>query len=78
MITFPHGTPVYLTDEIRRIETLAAAGPNPPQLMERAGRAAAELARELAGGNGKPVAVIAGPLSAVMNTASPTGSMRPE
>jgi hydroxyethylthiazole kinase-like uncharacterized protein yjeF len=61
MITFPHGTPVYLTDEIRRIETLAAAGPNPPQLMERAGRAAADLARELAGGNGKPIAVIAGP-----------------
>ncbi len=56
-----HNTPVFLTEEIRRIETLAAALPDRPQLMERAGLAAAELARELAGNNGRPVLVLAGP-----------------
>jgi hydroxyethylthiazole kinase-like uncharacterized protein yjeF len=56
-----HGTPVFLTDEIRRIELAAQALPDPPALMERAGLAAAELARELAGGTGKPVLVLAGP-----------------
>lgn len=58
---FPHNTPVFLTEEIRRIETLAAALPDRPQLMERAGLAAAELARDLAGNNGRPVLVLAGP-----------------
>jgi hydroxyethylthiazole kinase-like uncharacterized protein yjeF len=58
---FPHGTPVYLTQEIRQIETLAAALPEKPQLMERAGLAAAELAREIAGHSGKPILVLAGP-----------------
>lgn len=56
-----HRTPVYLTEEIRRIETLAAALPGKPQLMERAGLAAAELAREIASHSGKPILVLAGP-----------------
>ena len=58
---FAHNTPVYLTAEIRRIENAVAALPAPPPLMERAGLAAAELARELAGNTGKPVLVLAGP-----------------
>lgn len=56
-----HNTPIYLTEEIRRIEALAAALPDRPQLMERAGLAAAELAREIAANSGKPVLVLAGP-----------------
>lgn len=56
-----HNTPIYLTADVRAIEAAAAAAPNPPQLMERAGLAAAEVAREAAGGNGKPVLVLAGP-----------------
>lgn len=56
-----HNTPVYLTEEIRRIESLATTLADPPRLMERAGLAAAELARELAGNGGKPVLVLAGP-----------------
>lgn len=56
-----HGAPVYLTTDVRAIELAAAAAPEPPPLMERAGLAAAELARELAGGNGKPALVVAGP-----------------
>ena len=55
--TFTHGTPVYLSAGIRAIE--AAARPLP--LMERAGLAAAELARKVAGGSGRPILVIAGP-----------------
>ncbi|MDR4517297.1 MAG: NAD(P)H-hydrate dehydratase [Nitrosomonas sp.] len=38
--------PVFLTEEIRKIEQTAFAQPNPPDLMEKAGRAAAEVARE--------------------------------
>ena len=56
-----HGAPIFLTEEIRRIEVAALSVPDPPALMERAGLAAAELARELAGGTGKPVLVLAGP-----------------
>ncbi|MBM3358483.1 MAG: NAD(P)H-hydrate dehydratase [Betaproteobacteria bacterium] len=56
-----HGTPVYFTADVRAIEAAAAAAPNPPQLMERAGLAAAELARDVAGGTGKPVLILAGP-----------------
>ncbi len=56
-----HGAPVYLTADVRAIELAAATAPDPPSLMERAGLAAAELAREFAGGNGKPVLVVAGP-----------------
>lgn len=55
----PHGTPVYLTADIRAIE--AAAATNPPPLMERAGLAAAEIAREVSGSSGRPVLVLAGP-----------------
>ena len=56
-----HNTPIYFTEEIRRIESLAATLADSPRLMERAGLAAAELARELAGNGGKPVLVLAGP-----------------
>jgi ADP-dependent NAD(P)H-hydrate dehydratase / NAD(P)H-hydrate epimerase len=57
----PHGTPIYFTADIRAIEHAAAAeGPHAEPLMERAGLAAAELARDIAG-NGKPVLVLAGP-----------------
>jgi len=55
----PHGTPVYLTADVRAIEAEAAS--NPPPLMERAGLAAAEVARDMSGGTGKPVLVFAGP-----------------
>lgn len=61
MQRFPHGTPVYRTEEVRRIEALAVAQPDPPRLMERAGLAAAALARDLSAGTGKPVVVLAGP-----------------
>jgi hydroxyethylthiazole kinase-like uncharacterized protein yjeF len=54
-------TPVYLTREVREIEHAAAALPNPPALMERAGLAAAELARDLIPGAGFSVLVLAGP-----------------
>jgi len=61
MTAFPHGTPVYTNEEIRRIESIAGSQPDAPRLMERAGYAAAELARELAGGSGKRIVVLAGP-----------------
>jgi hydroxyethylthiazole kinase-like uncharacterized protein yjeF len=54
-----HNTPIYLTADVRAIE--AAAAKRPPPLMERAGLAAAELAREISAGTGKPVLVLAGP-----------------
>src|SRR5688572_33438581 len=59
MARLPHGTPVFRSDEIRRIETAAAARGGAP-LMERAGLAAAKVARELCQ-NGKRVIVVAGP-----------------
>jgi len=52
--------PVYRTDEIRRIES-SAQGAGFSDLMERAGLAAAELARALASDTRKPVLVLAGP-----------------
>ncbi|HUJ85307.1 MAG TPA: NAD(P)H-hydrate dehydratase [Burkholderiales bacterium] len=52
-------SPIYTTEEIRRIEQ--AAGEVSPPLMQRAGEAAAELAARLAGGRGKDVLVLAGP-----------------
>ena len=61
MTRLPHGTPVFRTDEIRRIEAAAAALDPPPPLMERAGLAAAELARDLTDGKGGRVVVLAGP-----------------
>ncbi|HXF67860.1 MAG TPA: NAD(P)H-hydrate epimerase, partial [Burkholderiales bacterium] len=60
-VRLPHNTPVYLTADVRAIEAAAAKHLLPPPLMERAGLAAAELAREVAPGNGKPVLVVAGP-----------------
>jgi hydroxyethylthiazole kinase-like uncharacterized protein yjeF len=59
--SFTHGTPVYLSAGIRAIETAARALPGAPSLMERAGLTAAELARDVAGGSGRPVLVLAGP-----------------
>jgi hydroxyethylthiazole kinase-like uncharacterized protein yjeF len=51
--------PIYLTQDIRRIEQ--AAGNVSPPLMERAGAAAAELAAKLLPDTGKDVLVLAGP-----------------
>jgi len=51
--------PIYLTEDIRRIE--AAAGSVTPTLMARAGRAAAELALRLLPEQGKDVLILAGP-----------------
>ncbi|HET7157484.1 MAG TPA: NAD(P)H-hydrate epimerase, partial [Burkholderiales bacterium] len=56
MITHSHCTPLYRTADIRRIEALESTQP----LMQRAGLAAAELARGLVE-TGKRVVVIAGP-----------------
>ncbi|HEX4926546.1 MAG TPA: NAD(P)H-hydrate epimerase, partial [Burkholderiales bacterium] len=52
-------SPVYLTQEIRRIEREAEK--TTPPLMERAGGAAAELAARLASDARKDVLVLAGP-----------------
>jgi hydroxyethylthiazole kinase-like uncharacterized protein yjeF len=49
--------PIYLTQDIRRIEQAAGNAP----LMERAGAAAAELAASLLPDTGKDVLVLAGP-----------------
>jgi hydroxyethylthiazole kinase-like uncharacterized protein yjeF len=57
----PHGAPIYLTRDVRAVEAAAAAASKPPRLMERAGLAAAEVARDVGGGSGKPVLVLAGP-----------------
>jgi len=51
--------PIYLTEDIRRIE--AAAGAVTPTLMARAGEAAAALALQLVPEKGKDVLVLAGP-----------------
>src|SRR5262245_28959009 len=56
-----HDTPIYLTADVRAIERAAIAVSNPPALMERAGLAAAEVAREIVEPTGKPVLVLAGP-----------------
>jgi ADP-dependent NAD(P)H-hydrate dehydratase / NAD(P)H-hydrate epimerase len=55
------GTPVFLRDQIRAIEAQAFARAPQPPLMERAGLAAAELAREMAGDGSGPLLVLAGP-----------------
>ncbi len=60
-MNMPHTAPILLTANLRRVEQAALTGRNPPALMERAGLAAAELARTLAGDSGKPVLIIAGP-----------------
>jgi hydroxyethylthiazole kinase-like uncharacterized protein yjeF len=51
--------PIYLTEDIRRIEK--DAGSVTPSLMERAGAAAADLAATLLSDRGKDVLVLAGP-----------------
>lgn len=56
-----HPLPVYRTDDIRRLEAAAFALPEAPALMERAGRAAAELGRALMPDAGGRVLVVAGP-----------------
>ncbi len=56
-----HCTPVYLTADVRAIEAAAAKAKKSPQLMEKAGLAAAEIARDVSSGTGKPVLVLAGP-----------------
>ena len=52
-------SPIYLTEDIRRIER--TAGELTPPLMERAGAAAAELAARLASETSKDILVLAGP-----------------
>ena len=59
MSALPHATPLLRTDALRSVEQEALAQGAP--LMERAGQAAATLARELAGDSGKAVLVLAGP-----------------
>ena len=56
-----HDSPICLTAEVRAIEQAAATLPSPPQLMEKAGLAAAEIARNISGGTGRPILVFAGP-----------------
>ena len=52
-------TPIYLTEEIRRLEEKSAQAA--PPLMQRAGAAAAELAARLVSDERKDVLVLAGP-----------------
>src|SRR5690606_29796133 len=52
---------LYPTSDIRAIEQHYLSGPSPQPLMERAGLACAELARELLGDQGTSVLVFAGP-----------------
>ncbi|HKQ24398.1 MAG TPA: NAD(P)H-hydrate dehydratase [Burkholderiales bacterium] len=54
-------TRVFLTDEIREIERAAQAHPATQPLMERAGLAVAECARELLGDREKRILLLAGP-----------------
>lgn len=57
-----YSTAIYTTAEIREIEQLAAALPDPPALMEKAGLAAAEEARDRLLIHGRiRVLVLAGP-----------------
>src|SRR3954447_26610959 len=60
MHRFTHGTPICTSAYIRRIESAAISDSPSPALMERAGLAAADLARKLAV-SGKRVLLIAGP-----------------
>ena len=53
--------PVYRTAEIRAIEAAALGGPHPAPLMERAGLAAAQIARDIVADRGRGVLVLAGP-----------------
>lgn len=60
-MNLPHTAPILLTADLRRVEQEALGEANPVPLMERAGLAAAKLARKLAGDSGKPVLILAGP-----------------
>jgi hydroxyethylthiazole kinase-like uncharacterized protein yjeF len=60
-IAMPHAAPVLLSADLRRIEQDALGGRKPAPLMERAGLAAAELARALVNDSSRPVLVLAGP-----------------
>ncbi|MBE0625396.1 MAG: NAD(P)H-hydrate dehydratase [Burkholderiales bacterium] len=55
------GLPVYLSADIRALERSAAERPGAAPLMQLAGLAAAEYARELLGEYGRKVLVLAGP-----------------
>ncbi|MFA5242332.1 MAG: NAD(P)H-hydrate dehydratase [Sulfuricella sp.] len=55
-----HSQPLFRGHEFRLIEQAAAMPPSTPALMERAGKAASELATQLLG-NGYKVLVLAGP-----------------
>lgn len=59
--TLPHASPILCSKDLRDIEQAVLGRRNPPPLMQLAGLAAAELARQLAGDSGKSVLVIAGP-----------------
>jgi hydroxyethylthiazole kinase-like uncharacterized protein yjeF len=59
--SLPHAAPILRAQELREIEQAALSGKTPLPLMQRAGLAAAEFARRLAGDSGKPVLVVAGP-----------------
>ena len=56
-IKISNGTPLFLAEDIRRIESRHSGKP----LMERAGLAAAQCARRLATDSGKPILIYAGP-----------------
>ncbi len=56
-----HTIPVYLTEHIRSIEQWAFSLEPPPPLMERAGRATAELVRRVAPEKARRILVLAGP-----------------
>jgi hydroxyethylthiazole kinase-like uncharacterized protein yjeF len=53
--------PILLTDDVRAVEAIVAAGEDAPNLMERAGLAAAELARDRLLTDKRSVLVLAGP-----------------
>src|SRR5262245_65910354 len=53
--------PLYLTGGVRALEIEALRREPRVRLMERAGLAAAELARELTGESGRNILVLAGP-----------------
>ena len=53
--------PVFLTEQIRAIEHWAFSKDPPPPLMERAGRASAELAQRVAPTDARRILVLAGP-----------------
>lgn len=52
--------PIFSVSQIRQIETIAAGLPSPPQLMEQAGRAAADLAQHLLVNDEKSILVLTG------------------